>query len=59
MEEITRIEEEQLSKVKTYMRDNYAGTMWDGESFSVSESGRVYMDSNPFIWVDTNIKADY
>ena len=59
MKEIIRIEEEQLAKVKLHMAKHYKNTMWDGESFSVSESGRVHMNSNPFIWVDTHIKAIY
>ena len=59
MEEIERIAKEQMAKVKAHMKKHYRGTMWDGESFSVTESGRVHMDSNAFIWVDTHIKAIY
>jgi len=59
MEEIIRIEAEQREKVDAHMKANYKGTMWDGESYSISEYGRVYMDSNPFIWTDTHINAIY
>ena len=59
LERMEKISREQKLKVDAHMKKHYNGTIWDGESYSINERGRVYMNSNPFIWTDTYIKANY